>query len=89
MNNPTQTISQRILALVKGGMTLEDAINTILGAGNGKLLASAPDLLKALEYANQQAPYNDPNADDSDLVSIEVTIGWVRELRAALTKTAE
>lgn len=55
-------------------------------AKHARLFATAPDLLEALRYADEQAPANNPDQDDSDLITIEVTAGWVRELREAIAK---
>lgn len=50
------------------------------------VMAAAPELLEALVYASEASPPNDPDQDDSDLIQIEVTAGWVRELREAIAK---
>jgi hypothetical protein len=43
-----ESISARILALVSGGMTVEDAIDTVLGAGtSAKLVGDLYDALRA------------------------------------------
>jgi hypothetical protein len=62
------------LAVVYGGKPL------------AQLFATAPDMQAALAYADEQAPANDATQSDSDLIHIEVTVGWVREVRDAIAK---
>lgn len=57
------------------------------GPANARLIAAAPKLADALAYiAENDALDALGQADDSDVTTIEVTVGWLREVRAALAK---
>lgn len=59
---------------------------TEVAQANAKLFAAGPALYEALQYVSEVSERQAAKgADDSDTVNITVTVGWLREVKDALS----